>query len=158
MSRWLGVAAGAALLLAAAGCGGSSREDPGAFITRILHEELAGQWAAQWGELHPGHRQLITRAQYVTCSEAIGTNVATGHETLSVRGVRDVPIHVRNVPERSAKLVTIVLRSGAGDRPTTYHLHAVLDGGRWTWILGRSFLDALARGQCLDGSPLRPSR
>jgi hypothetical protein len=123
-------------------------------MTRILHEELSGQWAAQWGELHPGHQKLITRAQYVTCSEAMGTNVSTGRETLSVRGVRDVAIHVRAVPERSAKLVTIVLRSGAGAEPTTYHLHAVLDGGRWTWILGRSFLDALEQGRCLDGSPL----
>jgi len=32
--------------------------------------------------------------------------------------------------------------------------HAVLDAGRWTWILGPAFLDALRHGRCLDGSPL----
>lgn len=49
---------------ALAGCGGSggngsstraqSRESAGQFVTRILREEISGQWAAQWRELHPG--------------------------------------------------------------------------------------------------------
>jgi hypothetical protein len=146
-----------ALAAVAAGCGGTATpsESAGAFMTRILQEEIAGRWAAQWGELHPGHQKLITRAQYVLCSEAMGTNVETGNETFTVRGVRDQAIHVRGVPERTAKLVTIQLRQ-PGNGSATYHLHAVLDHGRWTWILGQSFLAALAKGRCLDGSPLSP--
>jgi hypothetical protein len=154
----VGALGGLAIVLAAAaaGCGGGGRsgESAGAFMTRILQEELAGRWAAQWGELHPGHQKLITRAQYVLCSEEIGTNVETGRETFAVRSVRDQPIHVRGVPERTAKLVTIQLRQ-PGSGVETYRLHAVRDQGRWTWILGRSFLDELAQGRCLDGSPLR---
>jgi|GEM_PF-1383336 len=154
-------AGGAALLLAgaASGCGrggGPSSgpgESAGAFMTRILREEIGGRWAAQWGELHPGHQKLITRAQYVTCSESVGTNVATGRETIQVRSVRDQAIHVRGVPEATAKLVTIRLGRPASG-PVTYRLHAVLDAGRWTWILGPAFLDALRHGRCLDGSPL----
>jgi hypothetical protein len=88
----------------------------------------------------------------------MATNVSTGKETLTVKGVRDQAIHVRGVSERTAKLVTIVLRPNDGSPPASYHLHAVLDGGRRTWILGESFLDALARGRCLDGSLLQPSR
>jgi hypothetical protein len=153
--------AGAALVaVVASGCGSSgssgSGETPGAFITRILQEELSGRWAAQWGELHPGHQRLITRAQYVTCSETLATNVATGRETFDVRSVRDQAIHVRGVPERTAKLVTIRLARSGGSDGVTYRLHAVREGGRWTWILGRSFLDAVAHGRCLDGSPLTP--
>jgi hypothetical protein len=43
----------------------------------------------------------------------------------------------------------------AGRQPVTYHLHAVRDRGRWTWILGQSFLAAIGKRECLDGSPLR---
>jgi hypothetical protein len=154
--RVLAVAGLAAVLAGlAAGCGGGSGESAGAFMTRILQEELEGRWAAQWGELHPGHQKLITRAQYVLCSEGMGTNVETGHETFTVRSVRDQPIHVRGVPERTAKLVTIQL-SQPGSGSQTYHLHAVRDRGRWTWILGEPFLHELAQGRCLDGSPLGP--
>jgi hypothetical protein len=157
----LGALGGLAVALAAvaAGCGGTAgpSESAGAFMTRILQEEIEGRWAAQWGELHPGHQKLITRAQYVLCSEAMGTNVETGNETFTVRGVRDQAIHVRGVPERTAKLVTIQLRQ-PGNGSATYHLHAVLDHGRWTWILGQSFLDELAQGRCLDGSLLAPPR
>jgi hypothetical protein len=148
----------AALLLAgvAAGCGSSSGpgESAGTFMTRILREELAGRWAAQWSELHPGHRRLITRAQYVACSEGLATNVATGKETYQVSAVRDQAIDVRGVPERTAKLVTIRLGGPGGAASATYRLHAVLDRGHWTWILGASFLEALKRGECLDGSAL----
>jgi hypothetical protein len=69
-----------------------------------------------------------------------------------VRAVEDVPIHVRSVPERTSKLVTISVASGQGT--TTYHLHAVRHDGRWTWILGPAFLQAVVHGHCLDGSPL----
>ena len=147
-----------ALGLALAGCGGGgTSESAGTFITRILREEISGQWAAQWGELHPGHQALITRAEYVLCSQAMGTNFGTGKEKLDVQSVRDVSLHVRGVPEHTSKLVTIRLSNAKGVPPTVYRLHAVLDRGHWTWILGPSFLEAIGHGQCLDGSPLSPS-
>ena len=149
--------AGAAACVAvlAAGCG-SSGESAGTFATRILREEISGQWAAQWGELHPGHQKLIDRAQYVTCSEGMATNVGTGHETFTVTGVRDEAIHVRGVPERTATLVTVRVTGIVGQSTAVFHLHAVRDRGRWRWILGPSFLQALDHGKCLDGSALSP--
>jgi hypothetical protein len=149
------------LVLAAvlAGCGGAAAsapsEPPGVFVTRILREELNGQWARQWTELHPGHQRLITRAQYVACSRQMGTNIANGSEVLRVLDVRDDPIHVRGVPQRTSKLVTISLRRRGSSTALTYHLHAVNVGGRWAWILGDRFLNEVAKGRCLDGTPLR---
>jgi hypothetical protein len=140
-----------------AGCGGSKGGDPGAFATHVLREEISGQWAAQWDELNPGHQKLITRKEYVACSTSLGTNFATGKETLDVVSIKDVPLHVRNVPEHTAKLVTVRLSHVPGQAAITYHVHAVHDAGRWTWILGASFLDAIAHGRCLDGSPLNSS-
>lgn len=145
--------------VAAAGCGGTSApsERVGAFVTRILREEINGQWAEQWKELHPAHQQLITRTQYVTCSRQIGTDIATGGEIFKVLDVRDAPIDVAHVPQHTSKLVTISLRQPGSTGPLTYRVHAVAVGGRWAWVLGQKFLSQLSRGRCLDGSRLRGS-
>lgn len=148
----------AALLVAVlAGCGGGSpapREPVGAFVTRILREELNGQWSKQWTELHPAHQKLISRSQYVACSRGIGTNVGTGNETFKVLDVVDDPIEVQDIPQKTSKLVTVSVKS-PGVTTLTYRLHAVSVSGRWAWILGDPFIAAIERGKCLDGSPLK---
>jgi hypothetical protein len=147
-----------AVVAVAAGCGGASagtpKEGVGTFMTRILREEINGQWSKQWSELHPGHQKLITRAQYVACSRTMGTNVATGKEVFHVIAVQDEPIDVQGVPQKTSKLVTISFKT-PGIAPLTYRLHAVDVSGHWAWILGDRFLAAVDRGKCLDGSPLR---
>ncbi|MES1246217.1 MAG: hypothetical protein ABUS54_00920 [Actinomycetota bacterium] len=152
----------AVLLVAmlAAGCGGgtthaSPGEDAGVFMTRILREELNGQWAKQWGELHPGHKALITRGEYVACSRSLGTNVGTGGETFKVLRVRDEKIHVPGVPQTTSEVVTITFRSPISKTAPKYDMHAVAVDGRWTWILGGKFIAAIKRGKCLNGSPLQ---
>lgn len=152
--------AAVALLLVAAGCGGSSsatvpNESVGLFMTRILREELNGQWARQWGDLHPAHKQLITRAQYVRCSRSMGTNIATGDETYRVLAVKDEPIDVFAVPQRDSKVVTIQYHSPVSNASPRHDMHAVAVDGKWTWILGKRFLAAVAHGRCLDGSALK---
>jgi hypothetical protein len=141
----------------ATACGGATmakpHEQPGDFVKRVLREEVNGQWGRQWSELHPAHQLLITRAQYVECSQQMGTNIAKGKETFRVIDVRDEPIHVQDVPEQTSKVVTITLRV-SGKTPQTYRVHAVDDSGRWAWILGGRFLAQIKRDRCLDGSPL----
>jgi hypothetical protein len=143
---------GAALPAAAASA--ASSESAGTFMTRILREEIHGQWGLQWSQLHPGHQRLITKAQYVQCSRAMKTNFATGQEIFRVLDVRNEKIAVEGVPQRTSKRVTINFRQ-PGKSGLTYTVHAVSVGGRWTWILGGRFLTAVSHGQCLDGTPLR---
>ena len=142
----------------AGGCGSGGAtptESVGAFMTRILREEINGQWARQWTELHPGHQRLITRAQYVACSREMNTDIATGKEVFRVLAVANDPIHVAGVPQRTSKLVTLSFNEpGKATGALTYRLHAVALQGRWVWILGGRFLTAVSRGRCLDGSPL----
>jgi hypothetical protein len=156
------VVVGIALLAGA--CGGSGPAvsgkpavvgGPGPFMTHILREEISGQWGKQWSELHPAHQALISRSQYVACSRRLGTDFATGHEVFRVLDIRDEAIKVRGVPQRTSKLVTINFREPGKPNALTYHMHAVSVGGRWTWILGGRFLNAVSQGHCLDGSPLR---
>ena len=147
------------LVLVAAACGSATaapRENVGVFMTRILREEINGQWSKQWTELHPGHQKLITRAQYVACSREIGTDIASGNEVFHVLAVEDQAIHVSGVSQRTSKLVTISF-SHPGAPALTYRLHAVAVGGRWTWILGNRFLAEIRQGRCLDGRPLAKS-
>ena len=147
------------LAVAVAGCGSGSaapKEPVGTFMTRILREEIDGQWGRQWSELNPGHQKLISRAQYIACSRSIGTNIGTGKEVFHVLAVQDDPIHVAGVPQRTAKLVTISFRS-PGVPALTYRLHAVAVNGRWTWILGGPFLTQVEHGRCLNGAPLVPN-
>jgi hypothetical protein len=143
----------AALVLAPAAA--PAVETPGGFITRILRDEINGEWSLQWQSLHPGHKRLITESQYVACSRVMGTNFATGREVFRVVSVRNDPIDVRGVRERTSKLVTITLRQREKTNGLTYHMHAVRVDGRWAWILGKRFLSQVAQGRCLDGSPLQ---
>jgi hypothetical protein len=148
----------ALICMLVAGCGGGGgaakpHEEPGAFVQRILSEEINGQWGKQWGELHSAHKLLITRAQYVACSSGMGTNISKGKEVFHVDDVRDEAIKVQDVPERTSKVVTMTLRV-SGKAPLTYRIHAVDDGGHWAWILGNRFLAQINRDRCLDGSPL----
>lgn len=152
MRQLLGLLGLAAVLAGSASA--ASSEGPGAFITRILREEIHGQWGLQWRELHPGHQRLITKAQYIQCSRAMKTNFATGEEIFRVLDVRNEAISVQGVPQRISKRVTINFRE-PGKTGLTYRLHAVNVRGRWTWILGGRFLSALSRGRCLDGRPLQ---
>jgi hypothetical protein len=152
------------IALVVAGCGGAAASTshqaahatgPGVFMTQILREEIHGQWGLQWQRLHPGHKKLISQAQYIACSQRMGTDFATGDEVFRVLDVRSEAIRVEGVPERTSKLVTITFRHPGKQTGLTYHMHAVNVNGHWTWILGGKFLSAVARGQCLDGSPLR---
>jgi hypothetical protein len=155
--RYACIAAGLATALTA-GCGGGAtatpREQPGVFVERVLREEINGQWGRQWSELHSSHKQLITRAQYVACSQGMGTNIGKGKEIFRVVDVRDEAIHVQDVPERNSKVVTMTLSVPGTSAPLTYRVHAVDDGGHWAWILGARFLTQINRDRCLDGSPL----
>jgi hypothetical protein len=138
----------------AAGCGGS--QSPGDFITGVLRQEIAGQWAKQWESLNPGHQKLISQDQYVTCSKRARTSIGTPEATIKVQKVEDAPIDVHGLPERTSKLVTVKFIPTPGAAQETFHIHVVRDNGKWTWILGRDYLDALAAGKCPDGSRLPP--
>jgi hypothetical protein len=163
MGRALAAVATVVLVPLAAGCGGGAvvptttptANGVGIFMTRILREEIRGEWGRQWNELHPAHQALISRSQYVACSRRMGTDFATGHEVFRVLDIRDEAIKVRGVPQRTSKLVTINFSEPGKPHGLTYHMHAVSVGGRWTWILGGRFLNAVSQGHCLDGSPLR---
>jgi hypothetical protein len=133
----------------------STLDSAGAFAAQILQLEVTGHWEQQYALLNPGHRQLITEGQYVACSRPLGT--AIGPQRFVVRGIKVVTIHVPHVAMRTAALVTVDMHRPGSAQVATFHVHVVPANGRWTWILGKSFLEALAGDRCLYGAPLTSS-
>jgi hypothetical protein len=127
-------------------------EQAGAFAVHVLRLEVTGRWTQQYKLLNPGHRGLITERQYIACSRPLGT--AIGPQRFVVRSTQLVPIHVPHISARTAALVTVEMQRPGSKQTATLHIHAVADHGRWTWILGKSFLTALADRRCLYGAPL----
>ena len=84
----------------------------------------------------------------------MGTSIGQGKEIFHVLDVRDEPIHVQDVPQRTSKIVTVTLRVSAQATPLTYRVHAVAVGSHWAWILGDRFLAQIKRSRCFDGRPL----
>ena len=125
-----------------------------ATVTTITSQDIK-ESMKQWGELHPGHKALITRAEYIACSRSLGTNVATGDETFKVLRIRNEKIHVFGVPQTTSEVVTISFHSPISNETPRYDMHAVAVDGHWTWILGGKFIAAIKQGKCLDGSPLQ---
>jgi hypothetical protein len=157
--RALAVAAAVALLAGYAGgpatAARAPHESAGTFAERILREEINGQWARQWLELHPAHQHLITRSQYVACSRSMATNFGTGSETFRVLAIRTAAVRSEDVPQHTSKLVTVSIHVHGLTNAFTYHVHAVNVGGRWAWILGNRFLAQIKLGRCLDGTRLQ---
>ena len=54
-----------------------------------------------------------------------------------------------------ASTLLTTLRQREKTNGLTYNMHAVRVGDRWVWILGKRFLNQVAQGRCLDGSPLQ---
>jgi hypothetical protein len=133
----------------------STLDSAGAFAAQILQLEVTGHWEQQYALLNPGHRLLITEGQYVACSKPLGT--AIGPQRFVVRRTKVVTIHVPHVAARTAALVTLEMHRPGSEQAATFHVHVVPANGRWTWILGDSFLRALAGGRCLYGAPLASS-
>jgi hypothetical protein len=130
-------------------------DSAGAFAAQVLRLEVTGQWERQYALLNPGHRRLITEGQYIACSRPLGT--AIGPQRFVVRATKLVAIRAPHVAGRTAALVTVEMHRPESKQAATFHVHVVPANGHWTWILGKSFLDALAGGRCLYGAPLASS-
>jgi hypothetical protein len=134
-------------------------ESPSEFTQRILRYFVRGQYGREWDYLHPGHQRLITREQYVACGAEDAPSDLTGEETVKVLEVYDDPIHVRGIPQRTSKAVSVQLRQPfeGGSEPVpggAFTSHAVQVGDQWRWILSHEFLAAIRRGECQGGSPI----
>jgi hypothetical protein len=121
-------------------------ETPGDFLKRHLECELAREFGRSWDELHPAHQEIVARERYSRCRAELydRTGVSAELASFDVLEVEDKPIHHPEIPQTTAKAVTVefVLRGGGRTQSVVETLHAIQVENRWAWILREEALRA----------------
>jgi hypothetical protein len=112
--------------------------DPGRFMVRVVTQVVANDYAAAWTTLHPAHKRVAPRSEYVACelrNPVAGT--LSGVRLMSVADRRFAMPGKEMLVRGKAIRVRITLVDPATNElmRTTQVFHAVAVERRWTWIL-----------------------
>lgn len=125
-------------------------ETPGDFFKRHLECELAREFGRSWDELHPAHQKIVTRERYSRCRAELydRTGVSAELASFGVLEVEDKSIDLPEIPQTTAKAVTVelVLRAGGRTQSVVETLHAIQVENHWVWILSEGALRAYKAG------------
>ena len=146
--------AAAALVLLAAGCGGTGgaaggrpSERPGTAMIRLVRHEFAGQLDRSYAMLVREQRAAINRDLYVHCLPGLSTTDVKVEVVRVKDVVFDVPA-LGKVPTKAVSFEMSVVGAD-GNRimvPDTGHL--ISQDGQWRWTLSRRSFSALLAGAC----------
>jgi hypothetical protein len=142
----IAVAASAALVVlllshARPGLGGgdsSPRNDPAAFVSRIVGLIVADDYAAAWRSLNPAHQEIAPQSEYVECE--LTTRVGSSLKSIDVVRVADRLLRIPGASQSvTAKAITLrieIVSPALGTSETFKQtFNAVPEGSDWTWIL-----------------------
>jgi len=119
------------------GSGSGPKDDPAAFMSRIVGLIVADDYATAWASLNRAHKQVATRREYVACERLTPLNARL--RSIRVVRVADRSFRVPGAQENvAAKAVTlrIALRNQLGGNERFNHtFNVVADGSAWTWVL-----------------------
>jgi hypothetical protein len=161
-----GATAAAVVLLAPGGRSGAADRErpaaastPGDFMRRLVTAIAAERYGAVWPLLHPAHRRVARRPEYLACE---ASSPIPGHAVAVeiLRIVRE-PVAVAGVPGRvpgATVTFRVSLRVAGVSEPVrvthTGHLVRLGDGG-WRFVLPRHRHALYGRDGCLAGAPPR---
>ena len=123
--------------------------DPGAFMTKLVAQIAANDYADAWLTLHPTQQRVATRDAYIACEAQ--SPIPGKLASVRVVDVRDEQVRIAGeaatAPGKAVRLTMSI--AGLGDPVVVTHTtHAVAVGGHWTWILPpKRFADYRA-GRC----------
>ncbi len=142
--------------LTAAGCGGDDNrpdQDPGAFISELVHHVAAGRYGQAWATMYPPHQKVATRARYMQCEPQ--TPFPGKVNAIRVLEVFDEPVAVAGEPQKlDSTAIRVRLTVTAANDTDRFEstFHAVAVDGRWTWFLPEERYAAYHDGGCFtDG-------
>lgn len=145
----LAAAATAGLVIWLAG-GSEGPGDPARFMTAVIREIAANDYANAWASLHPAQQRVATREAYITCEAQ--SPIPGTLSSVDVLRVADERVRVAGQEGIVAgKAVRIKLSiTGAGAEPivVTHTSHTVAVAGRWTWILPPERFADYQAGRC----------
>ena len=111
--------------------------DPGRFMAGIVRAVAENRYGSAWDSLHPSHKLVARRSEYVSCEERTPTLGRV--QSVRVLAVTDERIRL---PGRTASVagkavsIRLALTDGVGAPfVLTHTFHAVAVSGRWAWFL-----------------------
>lgn len=150
---FVAAAAGAAILSTILPAAGSPapRDDPAAFVSRIVRLIVADDYALAWNTLYSPHQQVAPRREYIACERK--TPVGSTLRSIHVIRVADRLVRIPGDPQRVAvKAVTlrITLADTHGTKSAFSHtFNAVPVGSRWAWILTQNRYELYRTDACI---------
>lgn len=143
-------AAVAALLVVRFAGSSDGPGDPAEFVTGLVGQIAANDYANAWASLYPAHQRVATREAYIACEAQ--SPIPGKLSSISVLHVIDEQVRVAGEQESVAgKAVRVKLSiTGAGAAPivVTHTSHAVAVADRWTWILPPERFAEYRAGRC----------
>jgi hypothetical protein len=165
------LAAFSAVMAAGASSGGDPTRAPGTTVTargaaddgavsfarRLVRLIAENRYDQAWPLLHPAHRVVTSRTEYVTCerqSPIPGRVVAVRAGTTV-----DEPVVLepgRSVSSRAVPVQVVLLDLATSEQTAVnVRVHAVSVDGRWRWVLPAERLAQYRAGLCPDAPPAR---
>jgi hypothetical protein len=124
---------------------------PGRFMVRLVAQKALGRYEAAWTTLHPFHKRVAARTEYVDCERL--TPFPGLIKSVKATRVFDDPVSIAGmtapVPSK-AVTVRVVVWTPVTSTPVvvTPTFHVVAVNGRWTWILTPERFEAYAADTC----------
>jgi hypothetical protein len=128
----------------------SPRGGPGRFMARLVVQKALGRYDAAWKRLHPLHKQVATRAEYVDCERL--TPFPGLLKSVKVTRVFDDPVLIAGttvpVPSKGVTVRAAIWTPITSTVVVTHTFHSVRANGGWTWILTPERFEAYAADTC----------
>jgi len=136
------------LVVAFARGSGEGPGDPAAFMTNLVEEIAANDYATAWQTLHPAQQRIATRDAYVSCESQ--SPIPGKLSSVQVVDISDEDVEVAGEGTAAGKAVRVKLSiAGLGDPVVLTHTgHAVAVGDHWTWILPPERFAEYKAGRC----------
>lgn len=124
--------------------------DPGRFMAGVVRLIGENRYGRAWSTLHPEHKRVASRRQYVACEEL--TAIPATVRSVQVLGVFDEPFQLTRALSVPSKAVAVRITLTDALDPEPYVLrhtvHAVAVGERWAWVLPPERFAAYRDGTC----------
>ena len=129
-------------------CGGEvdpARTPAGGAQVRLLEDLYNGRFGQAYDDLHPSHRELVSRALFIRCArETVPVGKLDSIEILDVFDDETKGLRLGDEPTKDVR-IRLTLTDG---QSTTFVNHEVKVGDQWRWVLNQAAIEAYQAGRC----------
>lgn len=131
---------GCLVLLACGGGGGG--DSASAFAEKTLEQARKGQNGRRWDDLHPAQQAIVSKEQFITCTQDDSFPVD------DIDATEEFPETV-TVPEvGEVETTAVTVEYSIGERSDAITMHFLQVDDAWKWFITPDDLAAFAAGEC----------